>query len=80
MTQTILYGEDNMYYGVEQYWHTHGGVYHRILGDEDGWQNDWEKISVSQTDISSLNNKVDKVNGKGLISNDLIFINKNAPF
>lgn len=77
MTQTILYGEDNMYYGVEQYWHTHGGVYYRTLGDEDGWQNDWEKISVSQTDISSLKNKVDKVNGKGLISNDLILINKN---
>lgn len=53
------YSESSSYYGVEQYWYTEGEVYYRHLGDEGGWENEWEKISVSQDDIKDFATKTD---------------------
>ena len=68
------YSESGSYYGVDQYWYNGGDVYFRSLGDEGGWQNDWRKISVSQTD---LDKKVDKIKGKGLSTEDFTTALKN---
>ena len=61
------YGEDNSYCGGETYLYRNGEVYWRNFGDEEGWENDWTRVSVTSAD---LNKKVDRVSGKGLSTND----------
>ena len=66
--QQIAYGDDFDYFGVDLYWYKDGAVYHKRNGDEEGLDNEWTKISVSQTDLdkaigdieTSLENIIEK--------------------
>ncbi len=57
---------------------SHGGCRTRDNYDEEAYMGGkwkpWVDVFASKNDIT---NKVDKIDGKGLISNELIFINKN---
>lgn len=47
------WSEGPNYYDVYQYWYAGDNVYYRNLGDEYGFDYEWEKISVSQTDLDN---------------------------
>lgn len=53
IVRDIAYGEDDSYFGVDLYWYKGGAVYHKRNGDEEGWENEWQKISVSQTELTN---------------------------
>lgn len=73
------YSEGSSYYGVDQYWYTKGEVYYRELGDEGGWENDWEKVSVSQTDLDkALWKKINIKNGDSIVlANNTVYYAPN---
>ena len=53
IVQQIAYGDDDSYFGVDLYWYKDGEVYHKRNGDEEGHDNEWQKISVSQADLDN---------------------------
>lgn len=48
------YGTNADYFDYEEYLYRKGEVYFNCFGDESGYENTWDKISVSQADIERI--------------------------